>query len=560
MLNLKVPSMLLLCLLSSIAKSSDTQNPPLSVPLLEKVPSINNQNNTDLTSALPEVTFSNSENQSRLTSLPYTSVTRLLVAPRETPNEKLSSTEDNVEKRNEETIGFGIRSFTVEISTDEKRSATTSTVSTPTKQDNFNSPTTTTSLQSEQVSLVDATIVPVYIQTIRSEQEHPQTSAPNADTFQTTTSSLNGDKVVDLNLNMQLNDDDEDELQNNHENENANLIENSSEKEVYRVKIGEITTNEFDSAMAYEESKDRQNDMKREYQPVHHEQLKVNIDDFFPSKVEDFKVLVVEQKTDKPEVIADDNDKHDAEVITSSASRSSSSSSIEIDLIEDTSSSNSNEGEKIMRGTRVEDGTTKTSNEAIKINVRTKKFDPAMKSNTQGPKRIHDFGMTKFTPERFNKSSNQLISGNPEFSTTKFYNSKELYSDILHKSKAPVQAQSMTRSKSPIEPSKLINEKKESQPSTMLPKPIRVMQTTIATTSTTVPTTTEIAAKLESTLNVATVHPHTLSRLQEKVNSLDCDLQNLSADMTVWRGNETHELNLPITVSDFPFSFHIMFY
>lgn len=556
MLSVKLPSLLLLCLLSSIAKSSETQNPPSSSPSLEKVPSINNQNNTDLTSALPEVTFSNSENQSRLTSLPYSSVTRLLVAPRETPNEKLSSTEDSVEKRNEDTISFGIRSFTVEISTDEKRSAATSTVATATKQNNLNSPsTTTTSPLSEQVSFAAnaaAILVPVHT----SEQQHPQTSAPNADTFSTKSSSLNGDKVVNSSLNIQLNDDDGDELQNNralHENENANLIESSSEKEVYRVKIGEITTNEFESA--YEESKDRQNEMNSGYQLVHHEQLKVNIDDFFPSNVADFKAVVVEEKTDKPEVFTDDNDKQEARINTSSAS--SSSSSIEIDLIEDTSSANSNEGEQIIRGTRVEDEATKTSNEAIQINVRTKKFDPAMKSNTQGPKRIHDFGMTKFTPERFNKTSNQLISGNPEFSTTKFYNSKELYSDILHKSKAPVQAQSVSRSKAPIEPSKLINEKKQNQPSTMLPKPIRAVKTT--TTTTTVPITTTAEAKHESSLNVATVHPHTLSRLQEKVNSLDCDLQNLSADMTVWRGNETHELNLPITVSDFPFFFDIMF-
>ena len=46
--------------------------------------------------------------------------------------------------------------------------------------------------------------------------------------------------------------------------------------------------------------------------------------------------------------------------------------------------------------------------------------------------------------------------------------------------------------------------------------------------------------------------PHTLSRMQEKINSLDCDLQNLSPESTIWRGNETHELNLPIHVSTHP--------
>lgn len=42
-----------------------------------------------------------------------------------------------------------------------------------------------------------------------------------------------------------------------------------------------------------------------------------------------------------------------------------------------------------------------------------------------------------------------------------------------------------------------------------------------------------------------------LSRLQERLNALDCEMPGeLEAiDVNVWRGNETHELNLPFTVS-----------
>ncbi|CAO1371938.1 unnamed protein product, partial [Diamesa tonsa] len=55
-----------------------------------------------------------------------------------------------------------------------------------------------------------------------------------------------------------------------------------------------------------------------------------------------------------------------------------------------------------------------------------------------------------------------------------------------------------------------------------------------------------------SSIVMPTSHLRVLSRLEEKINSLDCDIQNLSIlDTNVWRGNETHELNLPITVSDF---------
>ncbi|XP_023166221.2 uncharacterized protein LOC111596297 [Drosophila hydei] len=39
--------------------------------------------------------------------------------------------------------------------------------------------------------------------------------------------------------------------------------------------------------------------------------------------------------------------------------------------------------------------------------------------------------------------------------------------------------------------------------------------------------------------------PRILSRLQEKINSLDCDIQNVPQDSHLWRGNETHELLLP---------------
>lgn len=54
-----------------------------------------------------------------------------------------------------------------------------------------------------------------------------------------------------------------------------------------------------------------------------------------------------------------------------------------------------------------------------------------------------------------------------------------------------------------------------------------------------------------TTIRSQQVAPHlrTLSRLQEKINALECDMQAIGVESTVWRGNETHELNLPTTVS-----------
>ncbi|XP_058980533.1 mucin-4-like isoform X2 [Musca domestica] len=42
------------------------------------------------------------------------------------------------------------------------------------------------------------------------------------------------------------------------------------------------------------------------------------------------------------------------------------------------------------------------------------------------------------------------------------------------------------------------------------------------------------------------VRPRILSRLQEKINSLECEIPNVPQDSHLWRGNETHELLLPI--------------
>lgn len=38
------------------------------------------------------------------------------------------------------------------------------------------------------------------------------------------------------------------------------------------------------------------------------------------------------------------------------------------------------------------------------------------------------------------------------------------------------------------------------------------------------------------------------ARFQERLGALDCDLPVLPSKSRLWRGNETHELNLPVTV------------
>lgn len=44
---------------------------------------------------------------------------------------------------------------------------------------------------------------------------------------------------------------------------------------------------------------------------------------------------------------------------------------------------------------------------------------------------------------------------------------------------------------------------------------------------------------------------HSPASLEERLGAVDCDLPVLPRESRLWRGNETHELNLPLTVSIF---------
>lgn len=188
---------------------------------------------------------------------------------------------------------------------------------------------------------------------------------------------------------------------------------------------------------------------------------------------------------------------------------------------------------------------TKINTENSFIPRRVKKFDPIIKSGLsqlgQGPARIHDFGMTKFHLDLNNKTNaikNQSETGKPAFSTTKFYNSKEFYSEILHK---PIKANSFHDPSQKL--SKVVDAVREKLLKSNFVPIDKMDKTAVSTTNS------PSQAAATSSVKIPPTHIRVLSRLEEKINSLDCDIQNLPADSTIWRGNETHELNLPITVS-----------
>jgi len=610
-----------------------------------EVPStaINNQNVTNnVTSVISEMTtiasaLNASENQLKLSTSQFnlitstsepladvttTTITEVTSSSSSTSHDELithekqqqSSIEDEI--NSETTISFGIRSFTVEVSKNEKVSSTTAVPKSTI-------PTSSADAEKQTVTMAGETFMPTVSVNEKSLEIQPQATSTmepqNAIQFQNSpssspSSSYSMENVLKSNLNILFNNDDDPELRYSRNNNNNNEMSSSHENEIsneiqidrklenglYRIKIGEITTDEFN--IGYDdEHKDK----------LHQQLTKVNIDDFFPSKIEDFRPIIEisnEKMLKEKDVLHNEQVKPlvelslsepftniDSEMASTTVrtgtrinTSNMATTNIEIELIDDSTvginAAHNDRGIEIDEIiTQVEEIVTEVPQVTENINMdnvfiprRMKKFDPSTKNlstDTQGPTRIHDFGMTKFNQKKENLTQ-APVNGKPEYSTTKFYNSKELYNEILHKASKP--ATMSPSQKSTVKPDNLIREKLLN--TNKIPIDNSHIATTIVDTVMTTATSTvteEVTTKGTSKRPmyiIPTSHPRLLSRLEEKLNSLDCDIQNLSADSTVWRGNETHELNLPITVSSFfsslstlsvsstPFKLHISFF
>ncbi|XP_039494309.1 protein HEG isoform X3 [Drosophila santomea] len=247
-----------------------------------------------------------------------------------------------------------------------------------------------------------------------------------------------------------------------------------------------------------------------------------------------------------------------------------------------------------------------------------------------------DFANTKFQTDA---DAPNPPASHPEFSTTKFYNSKELYNEMLLHNKrklmkaakaegSPIKsAEDTTRaSSSNVTPEgktfgptatttttttttagstttttaestsaaatttrlpatttgkyqkqlkraklllKALTPPKSDDKSTASPAP-STTSTSTGTSSSSSPTSTTITSSTTTTMatllaSVRTrpaaanptktaskpiARPRILSRLQEKINSLECEISNVPQDSHLWRGNETHELLLPIVTTE----------
>lgn len=419
-------------------------------------------------------------------------------------------------------VSFGIRSFTVEVSKGDEKLST-------------EQPTMLSTMGITQTTLHESSV---------SEKSLDTTSAST--TTSTAGAAPHPSSLLKSNLNIlfsdegnnESNDGDDTEttvLLSSHENEIANeiQIDKKLDNGLYRIKIGEITTDEFANGLNFNEPLGDK---------LHHgQQSKVNIDDFFPSKIEDFRPIIEisnekmlkekdalhnEEVVLREEIILNEEPSVEAKSGTRINTSNVGTTNIEIELIDDTSDGPNRD--EIT--TRVEEIVTEVPKQEF-IPVRSKKFDP--KSNTQGPARTHDFAMTKFTQKKVNLTQNQ-VGGKPEYSTTKFYNSKELYNEILHKTSKGASGVATTIKPNVVREKLLSTNRVPIDASRLVPTTSEPMATTVTSTT---------------PQRLYTTHPRVISRLEEKLNQLDCDIQNLSADSQVWRGNETHELNLPIKVS-----------
>ncbi|ALC38030.1 wry [Drosophila busckii] len=239
-----------------------------------------------------------------------------------------------------------------------------------------------------------------------------------------------------------------------------------------------------------------------------------------------------------------------------------------------------------------------------------------------------DFANTKFNTDagEESKTAQAQAASHPEFSTTKFYNSKELYNEMLLHSKRKLMkptaaatattattttattttttaaAAAATKTNAATTASVVASEATTSARVTLTPAATTFDSNTAAITTTTasvtespprkqqqqlkraklllkalkppaaaeklevvatkVKITAAAAAAVSSTpsplqaINLAKsslkpiARPRILSPLQEKINSLDCDIVAVPQDAHLWRGNETHELLLPLVTTE----------
>lgn len=569
----------------------------------------------------------------------------------------LSDDIDVISFETAEPISFGIRSFTVEVTT-------------PTEKPNFD--------EGKNKSYdVTKTVIPSTIITLTTEENLLENITQNEElTVTSYSSTVDYFTVTDTN----------DQISNEIKFDNG----------LYRFKLAEITTNEFENGI--EQNIPEEVGKARKAHPYN--DGKINILDLYQTKIDDFKPVLDVSNTkllkEKDVLRGGDNSENifsfqkiDLDNIPTSK--------IEIELIDDLSSSSTKsvdtinirsddltgklqENDEIIKkieesfkpeedffpnaktessaqSTTISDHVTKPTvlvNEDLLrysgfIDRRVKKNDPSVKYKFFNSQNLNlkreDIANTKFNADTTDVEGDLNKKEKPEFSTTKFYNSKELYSEILHKNldvnptkqspyinfklnkplttvftgdKSFVTAKPLIKTttninspkleksnvenieKTHLQPTEFSLLKKENSQVFVTPannnneeKPTeqpQIFATQMENSSKKIwnddssrgsknnvkeistvdkETTSEYLNSVSTTIQPNTIEmdlttvqnhvkmffsrPPVITHLQEKINLLECEIANLPQETNVWHGNQTHTLNLPITVSFFIF-------
>lgn len=563
----------------------------------------------------------------------------------------LSDDIDVISFETAETVSFGIRSFTVEVTT-------------PTEKPHFDEG------KNESYD-VTKTVIPSTVITLTTEENLLENITQNEESSVTSDSS-----TVDF---FTVTDSDD-------QISNEINVDKKLDNGLYRFKLAEITTNEFENGI----EQNIPDEVGKARKAHSYNDGKINILDLYQTKIDDFKPVLEVSNTKllkEKDVLrgADNNEnsfsfqKIDLDNIPTSK--------IEIELIDDLSSSSSTksvdtinirsdditgklqENDEVIKkieesfkpdddfflnvktqlsaeSTTISDQVTKPTirvNEDLMkysgfIDRRVKKNDPTVKYKFFNSQR-EDIANTKFNADT-NDEGGLNKKEKPEFSTTKFYNSKELYSEILHKNldlnptkqsphinfklnkplttvlagdKSFITAKPLIKTTTNINSPKLeksndensknknfhptefslaknenskvfvsqANDNNEEKPTEQTQifatqmennnkknwnddsnrnkndvKEINTVdkETTsvyLNSVSTTIqPNTIEMdLTTVQNHVKMFFSRPPVITHLQEKINLLECEIANLPQESNVWHGNQTHTLNLPITVS-----------
>lgn len=574
----------------------------------------------------------------------------------------LSDDIDVISFETAEPVSFGIRSFTVEVTT-------------PTEKPHFD--------EGKNKSYdVTKTVIPSTIITLTTEENLLENLTQNEELTVTSDSSSTVDYFTITDTDDQIS--------------NEIKVEKKVDNGLYRFKLAEITTNEFENGI--EQNIPEEVGKARKIHPYN--DGKINILDLYQTKIDDFKpVLDVSNSKllKEKDVLRGVDNNENTFAFQKIDLDNIPTSKIEIELIDDLSSSSTKsvdtlnirsddltgklqENDEVIKkieesfkpeedffpnlktesfteSTTVSDHVTKPTvlvNEDLLrysgfIDRRVKKNDPSVKYKFFNSQNLNlkreDIANTKFNADTTDVEGGGLNKKEkPEFSTTKFYNSKELYSEILHKNldvnptkqspyinfklnkplttvftgdKSFITAKPLIKTTTNINSPKLEKsnveniEKKHLQPtefSLVKKENSQVFVTPANNNNEEKPTeqpqifatqmeqnnkkiwdddssrgknnvkeistvdketTSEYLNSVSTTIQTNTIEmdlttvqnhvkmffsrPPVITHLQEKINLLECEIANLPQETNVWHGNQTHTLNLPITVSFFSY-------